>query len=52
MTRRDDLIKKLLDKTQFLTKEESEELGPVSSRELAPISGDSFVDSILEKEGA
>lgn len=48
--RRQYLINKLKDPTQFLTKAESDELGPVISRELAPETGDSFMDEMLYRE--
>lgn len=44
------LLKKLQDKTQFLTKEESDFLGPITSDELAPITGDSFVDTMINNK--
>jgi hypothetical protein len=47
---RGKLIKKLKSKTEFLSKEESDQLGPVTSRDLAPITGDSFCDGIIERE--
>lgn len=44
------LIKKLQSKTEHLTREESNELGPVTSRELAPETGDSFMDEMVRRE--
>lgn len=50
--RKSHLIDKLKSKNQMLTKEESDELGPVSGRDLAPMSGDSFIDHMLSKKNA
>jgi hypothetical protein len=45
--------KKLLKKMKSgnkLTKEESDTLGPLTGRDLAPATGDAFVDSLLMKD--
>jgi hypothetical protein len=34
-----------------LTKEESDALGPLTNRDLAPISGDAFIDDVIQKTG-
>jgi hypothetical protein len=52
MNRRDELLRKLKDPNYHMTKAESDELGPVTNSDLAPISGDTFVDNLLIKQGA
>lgn len=46
LTRKEELLIKLLDPKQFLSKAESAELGPVNSNDLT-ISGDAFTDRML-----
>jgi hypothetical protein len=48
--RRAQLLAKLKDRSLRLTKAESDELGPVTARDLAPETGDTFVDELLAKQ--